>query len=326
MHVRTPSRRVGFGRRFIAFVAALATIAGIGVVAGTGTANAWGTGDGFQQWKLKGCWMPDTKVRVWSKPDNYKTVVLLDGLRATDDVSGWEHQSNVQDMVKSGVNVVMPVGGASSFYSDWDAPSNFNNQPYRYQWDCLISDKLVRAMDQAGLRKGPWGKYAIGGISMGGSAALVIAANNRQDFSHAFSMSGYTNLSAPGMKSAIRVAMLDGDGGPWNADSMWGPPWSTRWYDNDPFVQINKMHGLKVRVGAGNGMLGKYNAGQGPMEIVQGVPLELLALAQARAFEVQALVNRVPITTDYPVTGTHAWGYWQDMVWRAKNSGWFHDN
>ncbi|WP_197037777.1 MULTISPECIES: alpha/beta hydrolase family protein [Actinomycetes] len=311
------------GRRLIAAFAALATIAGVGVVAGTGTANAWGTGNGFQQWNVDGCGMPSVKVRSWSKPGNYKTVVLLDGLRATYDVSGWEHETNVQNMVNSGVNVVMPVGGPASFYSDWNAPSNFNRQPYKYMWNCVITNTLVKGMDARGLRVGPGGKYAIAGISMGGNAALVIGANNKQNYSHAFSMSGYLNLSAPGMKSAIRVALLDANGGPWNADSMWGPPWSTRWYDNDPFVQITKMHGMKVRVASGSGIPGGYNQNENAVSIVQGVPLEVLSLAQTRAFEVQAFVNRVNLTTDYPVTGTHKWGYWQDMMWRALQQGWF---
>ncbi|PYE18478.1 diacylglycerol O-acyltransferase/trehalose O-mycolyltransferase [Williamsia limnetica] len=322
MRVRTPFGRVGFGKRLVASVAALATIAGIGVVAGTGTASAWGTGTGFQQFRVDGCGMPGgVKVRSWSKPGNYKTVVMLDGLRATNDVSGWEHETNVQNMVDRGVNVVMPVGGAASFYSDWNAPSNFNGQTYTYKWNCVIANTLPQALYARNMV--PSGKLAIAGISMGGNAALVVAANNKRYYSHAFSMSGYLNLSAPGMKSAIRVALLDADGGPWNSDSMWGPPWSTRWYDNDPFVQITKMHDLKVRVASGSGIPGGYNQNENLVSIVQGVPLETLSLAQTRAFEVQAFVNRVQLTTDYPFAGTHKWGYWQDMMWRALQQGWF---
>jgi diacylglycerol O-acyltransferase/trehalose O-mycolyltransferase len=308
-------------RRFVAAFAALATIAGIGVVAGTGPASAAHPYVFNEHW-VGGCGMPATKVRVWSSPQNTKTVVLLDGLRATLDVSGWEHETNVKHMAEHGVNVVMPVGGTASFYSDWNAPSNFNGQSYRYQWNCLITGPLVDGMDNWGLR-GRSGRYAIAGISMGGNAALVIGANNKQNFSHAFSMSGYLNLSAPGMKSAIRVALLDADRGPWNSDSMWGPPWSTRWYDNDPFVQITKMHGMKIRVASGSGVPGGYNVGDNAVGIVQGVPLEVLSLAQTRAFEVQAFINRVNLTTDYPATGTHKWGYWQDMMWRALQQGWF---
>jgi diacylglycerol O-acyltransferase/trehalose O-mycolyltransferase len=216
----------------------------------------------------------------------------------------------------------MPVGGTASFYSDWNAPSNFNRQPYKYMWNCVMTRTLPQAPEMQKFY-GPSGKLAIAGISMGGNAALVIGANNKQIYSHAFSMSGYLNLSAPGMKSAIRVALLDADGGPWNSDSMWGPPWSTRWYDNDPFVQITKMHDMKVRVASGSGVPGGYNVGDNVVGIVQGVPLEVLSLAQTRAFEVQAFVNRVQLTTDYPATGTHKWGYWQDMMWRALQQGWF---
>lgn len=308
------------GKRLVAAFAALATIAGIGIVAGTGTASA--VKPGAEQFFVDGCGMPGAvKVRAWRAANAYKTVVLLDGLRATPDISGWEHETNVHELTKKGINVVMPVGGTASFYSDWDAPSNFNNQRYTYKWNCVIADKLPNALKGKGLI--PSGKLAIAGISMGGNAALVIAANNKKWYSHAFSMSGYLNLSAPGMKSAIRVALLDAENGPWNADSMWGPPWSTRWYDNDPFVQITKMHSLKVRVASGSGVPGGYNQNENLVSIVQGVPLEVLSLAQTRAFEVQAFVNRVNLTTDYPAAGTHKWGYWQDMMWRAADQEWF---
>ena len=62
------------------------------------------------------------KVRTWKKQGNYKTVILLDGMRAEYGYSGWEINTNVQKLVNAGVNVVQPVGGPASFYADWDAP------------------------------------------------------------------------------------------------------------------------------------------------------------------------------------------------------------
>lgn len=312
----------------IAALVALSAVLGFGVAVGTGTASAAPV---RQTWWLDGCGMPKVQVHAWTRPGNYKTVIALDGLRATNDKSGWEYNTRIQDMASSGVNVIEPIGGMASFYSNWDAPSNLNGQKYKYMWSCVINNRLIPMLDQKGLAVGPAHKYAIMGISMGGSSAMIIGANNPR-ISHLFSMSGYLNLSAPGMRTAIRVAMLDAGieagMGPFNSDSMWGPPWSGRWYDNDPFVQINKMHNKKVRIGAGGGFWGQYNAVGSIGDFignVEGTPLEQLAWAQTRAFQVQALVNHVPITTDFPIVGTHTWGYWSDMVWRAKNSGWFHD-
>ncbi len=325
MGVTTPKKPAlrGMGRRLAAVLVAAATLAGLGVAVGSGTASA---APGVRQIFIDGCGMPAVKVRMWTRPGNYKTVIALDGLRATNDVSGWEHNTRIADLADRGVNVVEPVGGLASFYSDWDAPSNFNAQPYRYRWSCAINRSLIPTLDRMGLAVGKTGKYAIMGISMGGNSSMVIGANNPR-IDHLFSMSGYLNLSAPGMREAIRIALLDAGieagVGPFNSDSMWGPPTSPRWLENDPLVQIGKMRGKKVRVAAGSGLQGRYPVD--PIGLIQGSPLEALSLAQSRAFQVQALINNVEITSDFPSTGLHAWGYWSDMVFRALNQGWFRD-
>jgi diacylglycerol O-acyltransferase/trehalose O-mycolyltransferase len=327
MGVTTPKKPAlrGLGRRLAAVLVAASAVAGMSVAVGTGAASAAPVR--FEQVFLPGCGMPPTKVRMWTRPGNYKTVIVLDGLRATPDTSGWEKNTRIQQTLpNSGVNVIEPVGGLASFYSDWDAPSNFNNQPYRYRWNCAIQSLLIPYLDRRGLAVGRTGKYAIMGISMGGNSAMVIGANNPR-IDHLFSMSGYLNLSAPGMREAIRIALLDAGieagVGPFNSDSMWGPPFSPRWLENDPFVQIGKMRGKKVRVAAGSGIPGGYPTD--PLGFIQGAPLEALSLAQSRAFQVQALINNVQITSDFPSTGLHAWGYWSDMVNRANAQGWFRD-
>ena len=47
-------------------------------------------------------------------------VYLLDGLRARDDNSGWDIETAAfENYYESGLSVVMPVGGMSSFYTNW---------------------------------------------------------------------------------------------------------------------------------------------------------------------------------------------------------------
>ncbi|MEE4023935.1 alpha/beta hydrolase-fold protein [Gordonia sp. PKS22-38] len=318
-------RRAGWARnRFVAAFIAMATVIGLAGVIGAGDAAARvnGTQVGKQEFWVNGCGMPNVKVRAWKRPGNYKTAILLDGMRAQYDYSGWEINTNVQEMVRSGVNVVEPIGGPASFYSDWDAPSNFNNQPYRYTWNCVITKTLIRELDRRGFR-GPSGRYAIAGLSSGGNAALVIGAQNRHNFDRVASLSGYNFLNAPGMRTALRLAMFDVDPKPWNIDSMWGPPWSPRWISNDPFMNINRMHGMKVFIGSGNGLFGQYNSLPNVFDdLFKGSTLEVLAFTQAKAFEAAAFVQGLPLMTYYS-NGTHAWGYWQDMLWNAKNRGFF---
>ena len=72
-----------------------------------------------------------------------KAVYLLDGLRAQDDYSGWDINTPAFEwFYNSGISVVMPVGGQSSFYSDWYSPSNFNKQPYTYKWETFLTNEL----------------------------------------------------------------------------------------------------------------------------------------------------------------------------------------
>ena len=86
--------------------------------------------------------------------------------------------------------------------------------------------------------------------------------------------------------------MLDVEPQPWNVDAMWGPPWSPRWTQNDPFMLINRMHGLKIFVGSGNGLFGRYNYPQNTFDdLFKGTPLELLAFAQAKAFASDVAVD-----------------------------------
>ncbi len=272
-----------------------------------------------------GCGMPPSPVDVWKRPGNYKTVIALDGLRATSDMSGWRHETNIAKLADRGINVVQPVGGLASFYTDWDRKPG-NSQPYRYQWTCRLN-QIIAGLDARGLATGRWGKYAIMGISMGGNSALTYAANHRRRISHAFSMSGYLNLSAPTMRENIKLALIDAGNeagrGPYDADDMWGPPWSARWADNDPFNLVPKMHGMKVRISAATGV--PRRLGANGVNTVKGVPLETASIAQTKAFESRAASSGLRLTTDYQSFGTHSWGYWQEAVWRAERAGWFRD-
>lgn len=338
---RTGRKLLGARKRVLALIVAVVTISGLtaGLVgAGPAGARINGTQLGLQEFWIDACGMPtngafgnksmnpgQVKVRSWSLPQNQRTVILLDGMRAQYDYSGWEINTNVQELVRQGVNVVQPIGGAASFYTNWDAPSNFNGQQRTYKWECVINDRLVPALRNKGFgSKG--GKFAIMGLSMGGNAALTLASKRRDLYHAAGSLSGYNFLNAPGMRTMLRVAMLDVAPQPWNIDAMWGPPWSPRWFDNDPFMRINRMHGLKLFLGSGNGLFGQYNnpnsAGAFLDDLFKGTPLELLAFTQTKAFEAAAFVQGLPLMTYY-ANGTHAWGYWQDMVWNANARGFF---
>src|SRR5262249_1239424 len=68
-----------------------------------------------------------------------KAVYLLDGLRARDARNGWDIETGAFGWYAgSGLSVVMPVGGMSSFYTDWYQPAVGNGQTYTYKWETFL--------------------------------------------------------------------------------------------------------------------------------------------------------------------------------------------
>ncbi|MFE3289333.1 alpha/beta hydrolase [Rhodococcus sp. NPDC059234] len=282
--------------------------------AGTAAANPY---DRFHEdWVPAPGGVGHIKVRMWlANNGSNRAVYLLDGLRATDDVSGWEHETNAAWLSDHGVNVIEPVGGESSFYSDWYFPNNFTNQPYTYTWESFLTNNLPDHLARNyGISRS---SNAVVGLSMGGNAALILAAHHRNQFTFAGTMSGYLNLSAPGMREAIRIAMLDA--GLYNSDCMWGPPWDPAWLVHDPFVQAEGLRGLPMWVSAGSGLPGPQTRPVYPIDYLDtatGMGLEALSLAQTRAFQVRLLTMGIDTAHfDFPPAGIHAWPYWQDQLW-----------
>ncbi|MCS3781537.1 alpha/beta hydrolase [Tsukamurella ocularis] len=320
--------RNGWAKKATAAAVTVAAIPAL-TIAGTGAANAWGPGSaknppkGFKQAFVNGAGMPNVKVRSWAStttdPKKAPTVVLLDGLRATWDVSGWERDSNVAFLSQKGINVVTPVGGTSSWYTDWQGPSSTNRQAYRYTWASFLKNSLPQYIRSLGFSD----NVSLVGLSMSGSAAIINTLESNGYYKRAASLSGLNNISAPGVPIAVGIASLDSGG--YNAGlDMWGGPFDSRWAKNDPTVQVNRLKNIPLWISAGNGVFGKYTPNPGPADVIQGVPLEWLALSQSRSFQgaaQRAGLNKVHY--DFPAAGTHTWGYWQDQVWQMQRTGWF---
>jgi diacylglycerol O-acyltransferase/trehalose O-mycolyltransferase len=267
--------------------------------------------DGVEEHMVPTPEMPDVKVRLWRATNgSKKSVILLDGLRATWDVSGWEHMTNVYEAAKKGINVVMPVGGNASFYTDWDAPSNLNNQPYRYMWETFIGTTLPNFLGAKGLSSTG---NAIMGLSMGGGAALILAANHRDRFGFAGALSGFLNITAPGMREAIRAAMLSEQG--FNSDNMWGPPWSPRWPQNDPTMRINDLTGIPLYISAARGGATEKDSDLSGVDKVSAAGLETIAYSQTKSFQEKAQQVGLGGRFVLDAAGTHNWPYWQDHFW-----------
>nr|WP_269821571.1 alpha/beta hydrolase family protein [Nocardia yamanashiensis] len=258
--------------------------------------------------------MGPIKVQVqWAKYGGTSALYLLDGMRAGDDKNAWSNPDEgnaLATFAEDNITVVMPVGGQSSFYTDWASASNTNGQKYTYKWETFLTKELPNFLANYGVSKT---NNAVAGLSMGGSAALALAAYHRDQFKHASSFSGYLNLSAPGMREAIRIAMLDA--GRYNVDSM-AAPWSPQWLRMDPFVFAQQLKGLPMFISSSTGIPGRYDGfdfGTG-----NAIALEALSIVNTRAFEARLSSLGIPARFDFPGTGTHKWKYWAEELTKVR--------
>ena len=196
---------LNFRRRLIAGVVVALLLPGlVGVAGGSATAGAYSRPGLPVETLMVPSAAMGRDIPVKFQGGGPKAVYLLDGLRARDDNSGWDIETAAfENYFQSGLSVVMPVGGMSSFYTNWQGPAVGNGTTYNYQWETFLTSELPAYL-AANKGISPTGN-AVVGLSMSGSAALILAAYHPGHFSYAGSLSGFLNLSAGHLADAGRV-------------------------------------------------------------------------------------------------------------------------
>ncbi len=115
----------------------------------------------------------DIRIQFQSgRPRAHPRVYLLDGLRAQDDFNGWDINTAAFEWYHdSGLSVMMPVGGQSSFYSDWYKPAMGKSGTLYLASGRPSSPRSCRPSWQANKGVNPTGSAAVG-LSMAGSRRL----------------------------------------------------------------------------------------------------------------------------------------------------------
>ncbi|MDX1883592.1 alpha/beta hydrolase family protein [Mycolicibacterium sp. 120270] len=257
----------------------------------------------------------DIRVEFLDAGRGAHALYLLDSMEAGDDFNGWDINTSAFDWYKdSGISVVMPVGGKSSFYSDWYGPASGNGGTSTYKWETFLTQELPAYL--ASTKNVPTTGNAIVGFSMGGSSALVLAAYHPQEFIYAGSISGFLNLSKdPGQ---VGVAMMWNGG--FSPDAMWGPSGDPAWARNDPTVQAGRLaaNGTRLWVYCGNGAL-TDPALASPDAPIGGLGfLEGMAVDSNKAFaDRYVAAGGRNATFNFPA-GIHSWGYAGQQLQQMK--------
>lgn len=245
-------------------------------------------------------------ARDWYKdPERtFPSLWQLGPLYSREDESAWSYSTDAVSFYSDkNVNVVMPIGGGGTFYSDW--VNDVDGKPIK--WESFLMDELIPIL------KTQWrtnDKRGINGLSMGGTSAAVLAARHPDKFNFMASFSGYLDTTSVGMPQLF--GMIDKEAG-YDVTDMWGPYYSRQWREHDPKLLVRGMKGMGIYVAAGNGFTGAHdNPGVLPSvpADLRSATMESMARVTSQSFVNAAKVAGVDVTTRWRPTGTHIWPYW----------------
>ncbi|HEX7323355.1 MAG TPA: alpha/beta hydrolase family protein [Mycobacterium sp.] len=300
-------------RRFTIVAAGAAVLSGlVGAVGGAGTAEAFSRpGLPVDYLEVPSASMGrDIKVQFQSGGSGSPVVYMLDGMRAQDDYNGWDINTPAFEWYNgSGLSMAMPVGGQSSFYTDWYKPACGKAGCSTYKWETFLTRELPQYLaSEQGVKS--TGAAAVG-LSMAGSSAMSLAMYHPEQFIYAGSMSGFLNPSEG--KSWIGLAM--GDAGGYKAADMWET--DADWQRNDPTVNAAKLveNNTRLWVSCGNGKPNQLGGDNIPATFLESNfmigPNKKFQEAYVAAGGHNAVFNFL----DY---GTHSWEYWGEQLQQMK--------
>ena len=305
-------------RRLTAAAAVAAVLPGLIGLAATPTAAAYSR-DGLPVERLE---VPSAamgrNIAVQFQGGGPHVVYLLDGLRATDDASGWDiNTAAFEWYYQSGLSLAMPVGGQSSFYTDWYRPATGSAGTQTYKWETFLTQELPAYL---AANKGiqPTGNAAVG-LSMSGGAALTLAIWHPDQFIFAGSLSGFLNPSQGLWPTMIGFSMKDAGG--FNSTDMWGTTSDPAWRRNDPLVNVATLvaNNTAVWVYCGNGKTSDLDT-PGDFGVQYSAQfLENITIDTNKEFQKKYLAagGRNAIF-NFPANGTHSWGYWGAQLQAMK--------
>jgi S-formylglutathione hydrolase FrmB len=230
---------------------------------------------------------------------------LLDGLDPGVGQSTWTNAIDTEAFFAGkNVNVVLPIGGQASYYTDWQ-----QDDPHfgRYKWETFLTEELPPII---GERFGGNGVNAIGGLSMGGNAAFILAARNPQLYR---AVAGYSACPDTGLAQGPVMFSITNRGG--DPLKMWGAPGGAAWAEHDPSLMAEGLRGKAIYLSTGTGIPGPHEAEIKPQlaeNIFLGGPVEVGINTCTVSFEQRLRGLGIPARIDYRPTGTHSWSYWQD--------------
>ncbi|KSZ56170.1 esterase [Rhodococcus pyridinivorans KG-16] len=255
---------------------------------------------------------------VWRPADTSEprpTLYLLNGAGGGEDSATWRFRTDAIEFFKDkNVNVVSPVGGKWSYYTDWK-----NEDPVLgvNKWETFLTKEIPPLIDAA---LGTNGVNAIAGLSSSGTSVLQLPIAAPGLYQGVAAYSGCAQTSDPIGQQFVKLVVETWGGG--DTRNMWGELDDPAWVENDPYVHAEELRGLDLYISNGTGLPGRYDTLAGPEidgevdvlanQIVVGGVIE--AATNYCTHNLRGRLDQlgIPATYNFRDSGTHSWGYWQD--------------
>lgn len=258
------------------------------------------------------------RPRDTSKPR--PTLYQVVGAGGGEDSATWTANTDVIPFLATkNVNVILPFGGAWTYYTDWRAPDPHLGVN---KWNTFFTKELPPLVDGA---LGTDKINAIAGLSTSETSILRMAEENPGLYKSVAGYSGCAQIADPTGYRFINLAVETWGGG--NTKNMYGPQNDPMWFANDPYVHADELRGMNIFLSAGNGLPGRYDVLDGRYALpgAYGLANQLVIGGVIEAgvsfctHNLQAKLNAlgIPATYDFTPGGTHSWGYWRDAFYQS---------
>ncbi|GAB11691.1 putative mycolyltransferase [Gordonia araii NBRC 100433] len=258
--------------------------------------------------------IPVTVLKPKDESKPAPVLYLLNGAGGGEDSATWAEKTDYQHFFQSkNVYVVTPVGGAFSYYTDWQRDDPVLG---RNKWETFLTKELPPLINKEFKTTKA---NALAGISMAGTSVLNLAIAAPKLYRSVAAYSGCARTSDPLGQAYIR--MVVGDRGRGNVVNMWGPIGGPGWMANDPYQNAARLRGTRVYMTTGTGLPGRQDTMGAPLvnddpialanQVVVGGLIESAVNLCTQQMAQRMRELRIPAKVITRPTGTHSWGYWE---------------